>query len=506
MAAPTATATVPTARLPFGKLVAWAGAGLSAAANFIILGYVAIYCTDTLGLSPAIVGVLLLVSNLCNAALALVAAYIVDRSPETRWGKARPYEFAIIGIWATTWLMFSTPSALGETGRIIWVFVTFIMIQAVFRTLLDANDNLYLARAFYGRRVYAKVTTRSGIVTSLGAIAVTVTLPMVLNAAGKSPEGWSTAIAWFAIPLAIIGMSRFVFVKETHLTADAGAPPVKVRDILVALKGNTWIFAIAALQLFASAINGAGAGAYYFRYVVGDLGMQSIVLGAGILILPSIIFLPVIMKRVAISRIIMAGAVAGMIGSTINAFAGASIPMLIVGGLFTGLALLPVSYLAAVLILDLCSYNEWKGNRRLESTIGAIVGIFTKIGAGLAGAFVGLVLTIAGYDGGAETQAPAANSAIVALYSWFPLALFAGVFVVMMVYGRFDRFILPQAQAELEARGEEAHHATEFSPTPPVIVGGSVGVDAHAELELLAAERLDAEADAHVAAADEKKA
>jgi probable glucitol transport protein GutA len=299
-------------------------------------------------------------------------------------------------------------------------------------------------------------------------------------------------------------MSRFLFVKETHLTADAGSPPVKVRDILVALKGNTWIFAIAALQLFASAINGAGAGAYYFRYVVGDLGMQSIVLGAGILILPSIIFLPVIMKRVAISRIIMAGAVAGMIGSTINAFAGASIPVLIVGGLFTGLALLPVSYLAAVLILDLCSYNEWKGNRRLESTIGAIVGIFTKIGAGLAGAFVGLVLTVAGYDGAAETQAPAANSAIVALYSWFPLALFAGVFVVMMVYGRFDRLILPRAQAELEARGEAAHHPTELSPTPPVIVGGSVGVDAHAELELLAAERLDAEAE--VAAADEKKA
>ena len=58
MAAPTSTATVPTERLPFGKLVAWAGAGLSAAANFIILGYVAIYCTDTLGLSPAVVGVL----------------------------------------------------------------------------------------------------------------------------------------------------------------------------------------------------------------------------------------------------------------------------------------------------------------------------------------------------------------------------------------------------------------------------------------------------------------
>lgn len=491
MAAPTSTATTPTARLPFGKLVAWAGAGLSAAANFIILGYTAIYCTDTLGLSPAIVGALLLVANLCNGVFGLVAAFIVDRSPETRWGKARPYEFAVLGIWLATWLLFSTPSSFGETGRIIWVFATFISIQAVFDTLLRANDNLYLARAFYGRRVYAKVTTRSGIITSLGAIAVTVTLPMVLNAAGKSPEGWSFAVLCFAVPLAAIGMSRFLFVKEVHLTADAGAPPVTIRDIMTALRGNVWIFAIAALQLVASAINGAGAGAYYFRYIVGNLGMQSIVLGAGLIILPTILLLPVLMKRVAISRIVMFGAISGVIGSVVNAFAGGSIPILIAGGLFTGLALLPVSYLISVIILDLCSYNEWKGNRRLESTIGAIVGIFVKVGAGLAGGFVGLALAVSGYDGTLDAQPPAANATIVALYSWFPAVLFVLIIVIMAIYGRFDRHILPEAQADLEAR-DEALSATDeviLVPTPPVIVGGPAGVDPLPTLELAELER-----------------
>lgn len=492
MAAPTSTATVPTARLPFGKLVAWAGAGLSAAANFIVLGYTAIYCTDTLGLSPAIVGVLLLVSNLANGVFGLVAAFVVDRSPETRWGKARPYEFAVLGIWLTTWLLFSTPSALGETGRIVWVFVMFISIQAVFDTLLRANDNLYLARAFYGRRVYAKVTTRSGIITSLGAIAVTVTLPTVLNAAGKSPEGWSFAVACFAVPLGIIGMSRFLFVKEVHLTADAGAPPVRIRDIVTALSANRWILAIAALQLVATAINGAGAGAYYFRYIVGNLGLQSIVLGAGIIILPSILLLPVLMKRFAISQIIMVGAMSGVIGSVINAFAGASIPILIVGGLFTGLALLPVSYLISVIILDLCSYNEWKGNRRLESTIGAVVGIFVKIGAGLAGALAGAALALSGYDGTVDTQTPAANATIVALYAWFPAVLFALIIVIMVIYGRFDRRILPGVQAELEARDAAlAEQQIPLVPTPPVIAGGPAGIDPMPAIELLEVESVE---------------
>lgn len=38
--------------------------------------------------------------------------------------------------------------------------------------------------------------------------------------------------------------------------------------------------------------------------------------------------------------------------------------VIIAGALIGAIAPLPVSYL-----LDLCTYNEWKGNRRLESTI-----------------------------------------------------------------------------------------------------------------------------------------
>ena len=168
-------------------------------------------------------------------------------------------------------------------------------------------------------------------------------------------------------------------------------------------------------------------------------------------------------------------------GPTINAFAGASIPVLIVGGLFTGLGFAAgelsrrgadprpvlVQRVEGTVASRAPSARSWASSPRSVRDSPAPLWDSS---------------TVAGYDGAAETQAPAANSAIVALYSWFPLALFAGVFVVMMVYGRFDRLILPQAQAELEARGETAHHATELSPTPPVIVGGSVGVDAHAEL------------------------
>ena len=71
------------------KIFTWAGAGLSAAVNFIVLGWLMLYGTDTLGLAPAAIGGVIAASQVFNAVGGLVAAYIVDRSPETKLGKDR---------------------------------------------------------------------------------------------------------------------------------------------------------------------------------------------------------------------------------------------------------------------------------------------------------------------------------------------------------------------------------------------------------------------------------
>src|SRR5438067_4579788 len=105
------------AKISTGKLIAWSSSHAAQAANVLLLGFFTIYCTDTLGLSPAIVGVLLLVSRIADGVGALVAGWLVDVAPETRFGKARPFDLAIVGVWILTVFMFSTPTAFGEIGR-----------------------------------------------------------------------------------------------------------------------------------------------------------------------------------------------------------------------------------------------------------------------------------------------------------------------------------------------------------------------------------------------------
>ncbi|MGK9146088.1 MFS transporter [Plantibacter flavus] len=439
-------------RLPFGKLFAWAGAGISAGANFIVLGYMAIYATDTLGIPAAMVGVIILVSSLCNIAGGLLASWIIDRSPETRWGKARPYEFAVIGVWLATWALFSTPASLDISGRTIWVFTTFLAINVLFDTLLRSNDTLYMARAFANRRVYAKVYTRAGIFTTIAGIALTIALPIGLNWADKDPARWSIVMLCVAVPLGILGMTRFIFVKEEFKTADTGAPPIKIGDLISTLRAGKWIWLIAGLYFLNSGINGANMISYYFRYVVGNLALQGAVAGAAVLILPLILLFPRLMKRFAISQIMIAGCMIGLIGAGFYLFANGSLILLGVGALLGGFAALPLSYLGGVMILDVCAFNEWKGKRRLESTMGALTGVMGRVGIGAAGLLVGASLSATGYDGTLDVQPASANTAIVGLFAGIPALVYLGIIVLMIFYSKFDLKILPVVNADLDAR------------------------------------------------------
>lgn len=487
-------------RLAMGKMFAWSGAGLSAGANTVTLGFLSLYCTDTLGLPPATVGIIILVSNIINGFSGVVGAWIVDRSPETRWGKARPYELAVLGIWVATWFLFATPTSLDQTGRTLWVTVWFVAINAVFATLLNCNDTLYMARAFPNRNVYAKVAAYSGLITAIGVAVIFISLPIMLSRAGKDPALWASTIAIYSVILTILGVSRGLWVKEEYQT-DSSEELVRFRDMVAMVKANPWIWCVALFTLLGAIQGGAAVGNYYFRYIVGDLALAGVLGFANFLIMPLLLVLPWLMRKLSISRLLMFAQVFAVIGAAIYAVAGGTIPLLVIGGLFLGLSAAPGAFMTVIMTLDLATYNESKGQRRLESTLGAINGIFSRIGGGLGGAIVGFALQAANYDGTVDKQAAPAQTAIWALFALLPLAIGVLNLLVMAFYQRFDRRIMPPITAEVEARRKAAHdrqtsaaidvdQSGQIEPdelvAPPILVPTSTGtvVDMVPELQV----------------------
>ena len=439
-------------RMTTGQMLAWNGRGVSLAANITVLTYLTFFCTNMLGIPAALTGTLLLASKVFDGFTDLVAGFIIEKT-HTRFGKARPYEFCILGVWLCTLLLFGCPE-LGMTGKCIWVFVTYTFVNSIFATFLSSSDAVYLARAFKYEDDRIKLASASGILVMLFCTIVSIVFPILMGTLGTTKGGWIPMIAIFAIPLMLLGMTRFLFCKEVVEVDEKAATDLKVSDFLEGLRSNKYIYLLFFVGLLTFIVSNMGnaVGAYYFQYIVGDVTKMSVIGMLGLTSPIVLLFCPLILKKLSISQMIMAGGIIGVIGSLIKGFAGANMVLLVIGNLLAVLSVLPLSYFAALLVIDIMDYHECKTGKRVEAVFGSIYGLSSKLGGGLASGIVGVVMGMTGFDGLAAAQTDSALNAIVGLYSWVPAVMMAITAVLMLFFDIEKK--LPQMKAEYQAKKE----------------------------------------------------
>ena len=100
----------------------------------VFSAYLPIFYTNVFGLDLSIAALLFLVTKIWDAVSDPMMGIIADRT-NTKWGKYRPYllwiavPFAIAGV-----LLFTTPN-MGETGKNIWAFATYILMMTIYTAI-----------------------------------------------------------------------------------------------------------------------------------------------------------------------------------------------------------------------------------------------------------------------------------------------------------------------------------------------------------------------------------
>lgn len=451
-------------RFPIGKFFAWKSSDITSAGIFLIMGtYMSLFCTDFLGMDPLDVGKIVLVSNIIDFITDLVAAYLVDNT-HTRWGKARPYELGAIGMTVCTTLIFLTPVGWSYTLKIVWVFSMYTFLYGVFNTMRTTANVPYLIRAFDNdRELIGKVSSFGGIVTTMGAMVVSLTFPKLMATLATSQSGWATLILIYTVPLTVLGALRFIFVKENP-NIDAGQIRDKVsfRDIwtMVRKNGYAWLYLI--IMLLFQTVQSISVLSYYFKYIVGDVSSAGLLSIMSFIVMPIMFLFPTLMKRLTPAQIIGFGCIISCAGYAVNFLANDNMILLIVGSILMAFAMLPISYLGNMIQMDLCTYNQYLGLPRMDASIGALFnGLGSQLGQGLGGYLLGVALTASGYiaSEGEEivTQPDSALMMIRLLYSLIPLVLTAILAVVAFAISRLGKR-MPEIERELEARhaGEDA--------------------------------------------------
>lgn len=436
-----------------GSVFAWQSRDVSHGICMMVLGYLSIYCTDTLNMDPYLVGMLLVLSKLLDGVTDVFAGYLVDRT-NTKIGRGRPYELCIVGLWFCTWLMYSCSPSWSLVVKCAWVICSYTLVNSIFFTFLNANSTVYMVRAFKYEEQYVALNSYGKIISMVCVAGFNVIAPSLVAKYAVNASGWSMMVAMIAIPMTIIGLMRFFFIKETNhvdvSSANGEKPKVRLSDVKMVLTKNPYIYIVALILFINNFVSNMGVNVYYFKYVAKDLNLMGLVNAAMLLAIPLAALFPRIIRRFSKGTLILAGCIITAAGYLLNFFAEGNPVLLAIAGIMYGGGITPISTLIPLLIIDCANYNEWKGMQRMEGTLGCVTGLATKVGSALGAGILGILLSMSGYVGDAAQIPESALHMIRSLFSIIPMILWLVISGSLLFY-KLDK-MMPKILGELEER------------------------------------------------------
>lgn len=443
-------------RLPLRKFLAFKSSDVAQAGTAaIVLGFLSIYCTDTLGISTATVGMLLMASKIVDAFTDVFAGWLVDNT-HSKLGKGRPYELSIIGVTLCSILMFSASPEWAYAVKCAWIFFTYTMVFGIFTTLRSAAQAPYMIRAFSNNQtVIAKVASYGGIITMFSSIAINIVFPIVMNRLATTATGWTKTIAIFMIPLTLIGTLRFVFVKEDP-SVDAGTvhQKVSIKEIFSMLKINQYVWFYAGIMLTYNLITSLGVSTYYFKWIFGNMEMMSVFSMISIIILPVMFLFPVIMKKMgSMSKMISVFGFIGIAGYIVAFFAKDNFAIVLAGMTLASISTLPLAYYGILFLMKCCTYNEMKGMPRMDASTNILANFMSKFGSSFGSAITGGLLAVAGYVSGTDVTVQP-DSALMMIRIIFAIIPAISVAIIVILVSRFKKLedAIPAWEAEKETK------------------------------------------------------
>lgn len=444
--------------LGFGRLLAWKSSDISTAwINVIMLNFLSIYASDTLGINIGVVGTLLLASKIVDGITDIFAGWLIDNT-HTKLGKGRPYELCIVGMTVCTVALFSCSPAWSTVIKCAWIFCMYTLTFSIFSTLRGAAGAPYTIRHFSNNKtLITKVSSYGGIITMGASMIVNVAFPILMARLATSAGGWTAAVAIVMIPATLIGILRFFLCKEyPNVDAESKQDPIRLNEIFTMFRKNKYVWLYAIIMLCYNILTNLAVASYFFKWIIGSTAMMGITSIFGIVLLPLMLFFPVIMKKIgSMGKMITYFCGIGIVGYLIVFFSGSFLPGVLTGFLLGSFATLPLAYYSVLFIMNICTYNEMIGLPRMDGSSNILSNFMSKGGAALGAWFTGMLLMAAGYiSAESVTEQPASALLMIRIdYALVPALLLVVIAVCCLAFSKLEKKV-PVWEAEQKAKAE----------------------------------------------------
>jgi sugar (glycoside-pentoside-hexuronide) transporter len=360
-------------------------------------GFLLIFYTDIVGLNPAMIGTLFLLSRVLDGVNDPIMGYVIDHLPQTRMGRFRSY--IIIGTIITTavFLMMWLGPSLAPTGKVAIAFVAYILFGFVFDLMdIPLNAMIPVMSAYDNdRNILSNI---KGIAYAVGGMVIyIVTIPIVSSFANPR-QGYHVLIIAASVFILVFSILGTLGIRERVYPVSDKA--YKFRDVLRII-GAKPVFVHFVNTLLLQIGNGLTQGTliFFFTYVLNRPDLFALAASGYIVgIIFASFVTPKLVRIWGKKNTKSAANILMMAGLFVLFFLPADQPMLFV---LVTLIISPGMGVNQILVYsiqaDNTDYIEWKKGYRAEGAIAAVNSFIIKAGLGVGSAIGAYLLAYVNY-------------------------------------------------------------------------------------------------------------
>jgi glycoside/pentoside/hexuronide:cation symporter, GPH family len=361
------------------------------------------YLTDTVHLSAALAGTVVLVGRVWDAVTDPAVGVLSDRT-RSRWGRRRPYLlFGALPLAAAMIFMFTVPSAIEtQQGLFWWALLAYCLLGTAYTVVIVPYSSLTpeLTDDYQER---SSLNAYRFVFAILGTLAGAVAVLPLRDAFATQKEGFSAVGILFGLIMALSALITFIAVREpSHGKQETPAGSGIVASYLQVFSCKPYLLITFTYVLHILAITiVSGIMVYYYKYVFRDEGATNLALGLLLVVsIPAIPLSVLISKKIGKKATYALGL--GILASMLFLFyflgervsIGGSLVIFAVAGIGNGFVF-PTPY---AMLPDAIDQDYLDTGIRKEGAFYGTWTLLTKSGQGVANGIMGWMLGIAGFQ------------------------------------------------------------------------------------------------------------
>ncbi len=420
------------------------------------------FYTDVMGISAAVVGLLMMVARFIDAFTDVTMGQIVDRSKPTKDGKFKPWIKRMCGpVAIASFLIYQSGFANMAYGfKVFWMVVTYILWGSIFYTSINIPYGSMASAVSADPKDRADLSTWRTIGGALAGLVIGVGTPMfayeVVNGNTVLSGSRMTIIAGVFGVLAIICyLLCFKLVRE-RVEVPANNTKLNIGKLLGSLVTNRSLLGIiaAAIALLLAMLTMQGMAGYVFPNYYGNATAQSMssLTGTAAMLVICAPFASKLSAKYGKKELSVVSCVAAAIVYLVCLIVHPSNAFVYVG--FFTVAYIGLGFFNTVIwamITDVIDDAEVKNGVREDGTIYSVYSFARKLGQALSAGLTGSLLTMIGYSN-ATAFDPEVTERIFKLSCIAPIIGFTLVAVFLIVIYPLNKKRVEENVAVLAAR------------------------------------------------------